>query len=77
MSIGKRSAHWKREMAGRLTKADLRHEAKELWGYEAREHGLTMREAERAMLNAQKRKYQHKPRSKFHVPKTRKNYRRR
>jgi len=63
----KRDSHWEREKSGRLTAADLRHESKESWGWEVKEHGLTMREGERAMLQAQRKKYAGKPKSKFHL----------
>jgi len=60
-------AHWKREISGHMNPSDIFHEMHESWGHEVKEHGLTMREAEHAMVKAQREKYSRKPLSKFHI----------
>jgi hypothetical protein len=67
MTPRKHKTHWEREKSGKMTKADYKHERREKFGHEVREHGLTIREAERLLLNAQRKKYARKPRSKFHI----------
>lgn len=59
--------HWGREKAVKMTSADYRHERSEPFGYECKEHGLTMPECEKALLNAQKDKYKDSKKSRFHL----------
>jgi hypothetical protein len=60
-------SHWEREKHGIFTKADIRHEKKEPFGWEVKEHGLTIREAEHALMGAQKKKYGGNKKSRFHL----------
>lgn len=59
--------HLAREIVGKMNEADVAHELTESFGYEVKEHGLNVREAEKALVHEEHVKYLHKPRSKFHI----------